>query len=868
MILIRRAIRKNIVDRRCVSTTLISHAPATNLDPTQSTSLSNKERQDAIKNQTKRLFESRPISQDKIIDHIKQNLHHMNSYNVATLMHGIGKYRVNIDAKHVRAISGSVTEKQWSQEQLGKLFYGMKNMKPAQAQTLVAAGLHILTSGNVLQNLGPRTIGSILVGLNNIPSSDPNVREILNMLGYQIDICDEPFLPEDIAVCMSGFRNKQPEHMEVGLVIASLSKKIIRQADIFSGEQFSICVNMMHEFSSDQPEVVGLVNAWVETLENGRVAFLSPAQIGHCVMGLRRMDNTHASVNSLLDQLAMRLLSCDVTHPVNVSVVSDCLFGLQHMKQDSHATRRMHQAITRILSIDGMLLHENDGDHFGRMLYGLKNVFPNCNETVQLVIALGRLVQGSPPLRLTSKTIGHALFGLQNLHHNHRCSLMLIRAVADQLSSYTGTMDQDGVAASIFGLRNMVADRAAVKHLLIVLTDIINRSPSQGSSASDKCVGQAYHGLQCLSNNHVEVDHLLGVLNSFFFPRLPTDTSPDAGQGTTLHILPRNMATALYGLQSTRSTPESLRTLSILGRGISTCSQQGTHYQIASSLFGMQHMDMRAAEVQEILNSIHKHWLQNISPSGHTMMSLDHLGMALYGVASLLCDYMPVASYGATGEPVPAVVLDITRSLLQHVPSDLTKQLPSKGLTNCCRSLLLLSHFTCSSSDEAPLANAIPQDVYTNLQALVRQVPAVVRNSSGYRVGSNLSRFEKLFANIISKALSEQEGTVEFVQKGVLLQAFEADVVVTLKPGAGRQIESFDKEYSRKVINIEIDGAHHIFPAKQRFCHMRDRYLVEAKDVEVRRINLESVGHLANDKVVVFSKQYADNLVASVRKSA
>jgi hypothetical protein len=795
------------------------------------------QQQEELKNETSRIFSNVQVKDSDVIHHIQKNIQRMNAYNIAELLHSIGKHRVNIEARHVRAIGEIVVGKVWSEEQLGKVFYGMRHMSYRNAHTLVEACLRVLEPLQVLHSSfkpNPTTIASMLSGLRLMPSDDKHVRRVISILAHQINTCNTSFSPSEIAACMSGFIMMRTDQLEVSQLIGALDIKVQSSSSAFTPEVIGSCVNMLNNFKNETSCVQNLVNTWSIVIARVKPGTFPPASVALCVKGLARMDNAHSSVNNLLAALADQVNAS--RSKFTAKDIADCLFGMQHMCVDSKATRSLQLALAK--QMDGLHFEPDEAGEFARALYGLQCISPHTQESVQLLRSLTRMIAKSEHIALTKETIGEGIFGLQNLHHSHRATLDLLMAVTDKLMAFTGTLDQKAVASCMFGMRGMASDRAVVKHALSVLAEIIDRSPLRSNEAiSEKYVGQAFNGLQNMSSNHREVNTLINSLNNFFFKF-----------GAQEYFSPRALASAVFGLQAIDSSPESMRSIGALARHISS-AQHPIDQNIASVFYGLQRMDVREPDVLQVLGVLKSRWLDNFPPPSKAPCSLSNASMAMYGLASMVCSY--TEANADNSDPLPLVVCDIVKWCLQHVPADLTRLGPSKGLASCGRSVLFLSHFASS-----PTASRFPDDVQHALNALADQVPVIVKNMSGYRVGAKTSRFEKAFAAEIRSALLN-DSAVEKVLTATLLQGFEADIIVVLKEGV---------RSGGRMINIEIDGTHHSLPSKRRFCHLRDKYLREKYGVDVRRIDMDSLGHLPTESIHEFAREYAADLMSSCAK--
>jgi hypothetical protein len=112
----------------------------------------------------------------------------------------------------------------------------------------------------------------------------------------------------------------------------------------------------------------------------------------------------------------------------------------------------------------------------------------------------------------------------------------------------------------------------------------------------------------------------------------------------------------------------------------------------------------------------------------------------------------------------------------------------------------------------------------------------VTRQHEGHSRGGFRSNAERRMYNVSAKAL-EKSGLLVSSNEH-LFDLFESDVVVRIPRDGGDCL----------IVNIEVDGVHHLREKKKRFCMLRDEYL-KSKGVVVMRVTVSRLREMKDEEV-------------------
>jgi hypothetical protein len=104
--------------------------------------------------------------------------------------------------------------------------------------------------------------------------------------------------------------------------------------------------------------------------------------------------------------------------------------------------------------------------------------------------------------------------------------------------------------------------------------------------------------------------------------------------------------------------------------------------------------------------------------------------------------------------------------------------------------------------------------------------------------GSSRSSAEKQVFNIARKTF--ENSSILVSSNEYLFNLFEGDIILKIP------IINGPSPSHNVIINIEVDGSHHLRERKKRFCMLRDRYL-KSQGVVIERIDVSVLQKMKND---------------------
>jgi hypothetical protein len=144
-------------------------------------------------------------------------------------------------------------------------------------------------------------------------------------------------------------------------------------------------------------------------------------------------------------------------------------------------------------------------------------------------------------IKLDSKGISNALYGLQSMSSNEPQIKALLAALANSIKKSESSLSGQGIGDSLFGLTGMSTDCPELRALLSALCERIDAKVGKLDSQE---IGNALYGLQGMSSDHNELQCLLRELTD----KVTTCKGTLRGQQT---------GNAFFGLQRmTNNTPE------------------------------------------------------------------------------------------------------------------------------------------------------------------------------------------------------------------------------------------------------------------------------------------------------------------------
>ena len=346
-----------------------------------------------------------------------------------------------------------------------------------------------------------------------------------------------------------------------------------------------------------------------------------------------------------------------------------------------------------------------------------------------------------------------------------------------------------GLSSALYGMRGMNSDRAAVRAVVAALTPKLEAC---SAPFDPQAVGNSLFGLQGMNSDSAEVRRLLLVLS----------------RNVTSCVEPLSLSylsNALYGLQGmTSESSEVCSLLTVLKHKIKISGGSFAPHEVGNALYGLQGMSSKSTEVHGLLSALVPH-----VDSCDQAMDVRAVGSALYGLQ------------GTTGDTPSSSLLN---RLLTHLEGTEIStagfhDLSDHDLESISRHLALLLPLFLTRHSPSWLRI---HDVL-DAERLCRQVDGRLQPF----VKSPTAHEQRVF-ECAREASKNSDSRVSMNE--MLFGIFESDVVMRVP----LQQEAADGECL--LVNIEVDGLHHRWGKKKRFCNLRD-HLLHSKGVTVERLD-------------------------------
>jgi hypothetical protein len=127
-------------------------------------------------------------------------------------------------------------------------------------------------------------------------------------------------------------------------------------------------------------------------------------------------------------------------------------------------------------------------------VYGIRSL--ECIEKIDgELIKFGSKKILESPVQLSSRAIGNALYGLQEITSDTSGAIELCAALATKISLFNGDLNGQDIGIGLYGLQGMSADSPEVRRLVAVLAEKISKSESELDA---QALSNALYGLQVL----------------------------------------------------------------------------------------------------------------------------------------------------------------------------------------------------------------------------------------------------------------------------------------------------------------------------------------------------------------------------------
>ena len=136
------------------------------------------------------------------------------------------------------------------------------------------------------------------------------------------------------------------------------------------------------------------------------------------------------------------------------------------------------------------------------------------------------------------------------------------------------------------------------------------------------------------------------------------------------------------------------------------------------------------------------------------------------------------------------------------------------------------------------LTSNLDQDDYSEWEAISKLLGSELsgRHSENQVSIGFRSNVERRVHTVLARVFDKSD--IALTSNEYLFNLFEADIILRVPSASGGSL----------VINVEVDGMHHLREKKKRFCALRDEYL-KSRGVVVYRITTSAVWDMSDEEI-------------------
>ena len=435
------------------------------------------------------------------------------------------------------------------------------------------------------------------------------------------------------------------------------------------------------------------------------------------------------------------------------------------------------------------------------VIYGLQCLDENDRSYLDILSTMTKIVsitQKSEDI-MEARFLSIMLYGLQRNTGNGRINGRLLAVISQIAARCIDTFDSQNVGNALYGLQGMSSEIAEVRELISALALKVKECTTHLNAQE---VGNALYGLKGMGSGSVEVCALISALA----PKV---------KGCSVAFDDQAVGNALYGLQGMSSDSAEVRALiSALVPKIRESTAHLSAQAVGNALYGLQGMSSDSAEVRALISALAPKIREC---TAH--LSAQEVGNALYGicclVGSLELDLAVDAIWGNI------VHLGLNTSNIKTL-SDFDIMCLGQSIVLCL----------------PVLQGSLKEDDYRKWESVSVLIGTELssRFSKARDSMSFQSNVERRMHAVLTRIFDKSD--IMITHNEYLFNLFEADMVLRIPTISG---DNF-------LINIEVDGIHHLREKSKRFCALRDEYL-KSKGVVVSRIEVSAL-HDMSDKDV------------------
>lgn len=316
-------------------------------------------------------------------------------------------------------------------------------------------------------NLDVHQLTDAVSGLQDLPSDEEEVRELLNTLIVRLEACDDnDWRASDITNCLSGLQSMTCQHEEVRNLI-------------------TLCTNKLS----------------MPTLQLGVL------DVANCIYGLQSISSDTIEVRELLCALTDKLAG--TMEPISSKSLNLFGYGMQKMKSDNRAVLDFLRVLTRKLRKSDTSL---SGQALVNSLFLCKSMTSENPEVLAWIDLIASRMDASKR-NLKSYMIARAMSGIQGLRSDRPQVRRLCSALSKKTLKCVVDVDDEMSAADMskcfLGFKHMNSEEPEVRRLLgaMVFKSMLSKKP-----ITAKAVGLSLVGLQTMNRSANEVQYTLGML--------------------------------------------------------------------------------------------------------------------------------------------------------------------------------------------------------------------------------------------------------------------------------------------------------------------------------------------------------------------
>ena len=282
-----------------------------------------------------------------------------------------------------------------------------------------------------------------------------------------------------------------------------------------------------------------------------------------------RFEFNRENYNYILDQLSSALESkkfSSFSHSTAAALLYHC--------GRSKCTRFPEGLIPLVVRSISFSNDDNGAKSIGNAVYGLQNLDGFHETTRTLVAALAAKVRESGAT-LDAQAIGNAVYGLQNLDGAHTSTHALVAALAAKVAASRDVLSAQEIGNAVYGLKNLDGAEPSTHALVAALAEKVGTS---GDTLSAQAIGNAVYGLKNLDGAHTSTHALVAALAvKVAASRAELDTQA--------------IGNAVYGLQNLDGSEPSTRILVVaLAVKVRDSGAELDAQAIGNAVYGLQNL--------------------------------------------------------------------------------------------------------------------------------------------------------------------------------------------------------------------------------------------------------------------------------------